>query len=272
MFEDQMQGELDVVHIDLDGDIVPALVLAPGMAILRGFPRGARGVFGDLVTFDPEQTTDALSDEGKLLVCHPFLAVQQPGGYRQFRCPVLSRDLEDLVPVAAELWRQRIAMQAIEETPTVQWLDLAVPTQVCLADAAHLLMDLCSLVGAEAWPYELLTQDGGLDEVVGLLEDMPLQKAQGAFLHFIVARSLEETERYDKAIQHYRMACRHDPSSPALRENLALCLANAGHTVEAEIIFRQAVAQFPKDAMLRRNFEQFLENLGRNCKMHFDMI
>jgi tetratricopeptide (TPR) repeat protein len=266
-----MEPQQTPIRIELDGEVLDAVEIAPGLAIIRGFPSAESCHFGDLVAFDSEAPREVIDEDGEAVRCFPFLHVEEPGGYRQFRCPCEGGHLEDVVLVSRELWKKKVAVQALEDDDGEQWLEIAVPAEQELRQIAEEVMDLCSLIGIEAWPYELLLQTGALDEVADLVERVSVGGPRAAYLYFVLARALEDQERYDAALAHYRKAIAQDPESVILQENLAICLANAGRTEEAEQAFREALERFPEDPTLRQNFSRFLEGEGRIMWLRFDL-
>jgi tetratricopeptide (TPR) repeat protein len=259
------------IHIELEGEILDAVEVAPGLAIVRAFPSADACRFGDLVAFEPGTLHDVPDEEGQPVQCYAFLRVEESGGYRQFRCPCAGGDLEDVAVVARELWRKKVAVQALEDEDGEQWLEIAVPKEADLRETAEEIMDLCSLIGVEAWPYELLLQAGQLEEVAGLVERVAIGGPRAAYLYFVLARAQEEAEQFEEALASYRKAVERDPESVILQENLAICLANAGRSAEAEQVFREALERFPDDPTLRQNFNRFLEGEGRIVWLRFDL-
>jgi tetratricopeptide (TPR) repeat protein len=266
-----MEPNQTTIHIELEGEILDAVEVTPGLALIRSFPSADSCRFGDLVAYEPAKPREVLDDEGQSVWCYDFLRVEEPGGYRQFRSPCAGGSLDDVHIVARELWRKKVAVQALEDEEGEQWLEVAVPPEADLRDCAEELMDLCSLIGIEVWPYELLLQAGHLQEVADLVGRVSVGGSRAAYLHFLLARALEDHERYDEALDHYRKAIEHDSESVVLHENLAICLANAGRTAEAEQAFRDALERFPDDGTLRQNFNRFLEGEGRIVWLRFDL-
>jgi tetratricopeptide (TPR) repeat protein len=266
-----MEQSKTPIRIELEGEILDAVEVAPGLAIIRAFPSAEACRFGDLVAFEPGTLHEALDEEGQPVQCYTFLRVEEPGGYRQFRCPCAGGGLEDVAHVARDLWRKKVALQALEDEDGEQWLEIAVPKEADLRQTAEEIMDLCSLIGVEAWPYELLLQAGLLEEVAELVERVTVGGPRAAYLYFVLARTMEAAERFEEALASYRKAVERDPDSVILQENLAICLANAGRSAEAEQVFRAALERFPQDPTLRQNFNRFLEGEGRIVWLRFDL-
>lgn len=266
-----MEKSQTPIRIELDGEILDAVEVAPGLAIVRAFPSAERCRFGDLVAFEPGALHEVVDDDGEVVQCYTFLRVEEPGGYRQFRCPCAGGNLDDVVLASRELWRKKVAIQALEDEEGEQWLEIAVPKEAELRETAEEIMDLCSLIGIEAWPYELLLQAGQIEEVAEMVERVTVEGPRAAYLFFLLARALEDQERFDEALASYRKAVAQDPDSVVLHENLAICLANAGRTDDAEQAFREALEKFPEDPTLRQNFNRFLEGEGRIMWLRFDL-
>jgi hypothetical protein len=152
-----MEQSQTPIRIELEGEVLDAIEVAPGLAIIRAFPSADACRFGDLVAFEAETTHDVLDDDGETVQCHTFLRVEESGGYRQFRCPCVAGDLDDVVPVSlASSGRKRSPSRPSRTRVGEQWLENRRSKDASQRDIAEEVMDLCSLVGIEAWPYRAL--------------------------------------------------------------------------------------------------------------------
>lgn len=74
--------------------------------------------------------------------------------------------------------------------------------------------------------------------------------------HF--ANQLAEAGLWKEALYRWEKQFAENPDSPALLNNLAVAMEQAGNREKAEEFYRKALKLAPNNAMIQRNFNQFM--------------
>ena len=143
----------------------------------------------------------------------------------------------------------------------VELLEPIVTARLRAADAADLSSDVFRSTYFDlATAYERLRQ---FDKAIAMLRQARTLSPTDPLVEIRLARSQRESGRGDDAIRTLQAAAAKFPNEPALRLSLASTLERERKFGEAEALFRQLIAEDPKNADALNSFGYMLAERGQ---------
>lgn len=101
---------------------------------------------------------------------------------------------------------------------------------------------------------------------VEALEKMLAAGTDNAMLRFTLGKAYFDSQDYDKAVEHLRVAVIHDPQYSAALKWLGRALSESGERNEAMQVFREgiAIAAEKGDKQAEKEMQVFLRRLEKN--------
>jgi Flp pilus assembly protein TadD len=139
------------------------------------------------------------------------------------------------------------------------------PRRIILGQAILLLVSLPSLLMAQDIYQQAKTAfaEGRFGDAVSLLADLPEDESMSPEPYNLRALALAELGRYDEALAASQRAHEIDPRNANYVYNAGLIYLNKGDPRHAELVFREALPQFPQSALLYEGLGEVLLKLNR---------
>jgi tetratricopeptide (TPR) repeat protein len=106
-------------------------------------------------------------------------------------------------------------------------------------------------------------EEGRFSDAIALLANLPKNESLGPAPYNLKALAFAELHRYDEALAANQRARELDPGNPNYAYNAGLIYLDKGTPQRAELVFRDAIKDFPRSSMLYEGLGETLVKLNR---------